>query len=243
MEKFLPLILVLTLASCSNQERRGLTENQRNYSATEMEDFRKEFLQPSDAIYIFKNNIQYALTRELTSFCDSIFGEGFVNQDFTEEITSKFGETLNKYAQPNREIQIDSENIEQKLTINENGYSSLKFSTDDLTSSSPLTITASNLLTQDCLTPEFDFDINGYEITFIIDATIKEVKRDGIYTVSNRSKTTSSPYHKYKGDCIIGITIQAINQYGKTEYYCRELIKKCDQYTQMQYTNSEVTYL
>lgn len=243
MKIYLPIILTIVFASCSYKERKGLTADKRNYDKSMIEDFSNDFLQPSDAIYVFESNIHNAITLELTALCDSIFGEGFVGQEIIEEIKSTLQEKSVRYSQPNPEIQIDSKNIEQDVTLNENGYSSLKYKEDDLTYSSPLKLKASNLLTHDCISSDFDFSIGGYEVTFSFDATVKEVKKDGIYTVSENSEKIGSPYHKYNGNCVVGITIEAKDQDGKTEYYTRRIIENSNHYTQMQYVNSEVTYL
>jgi hypothetical protein len=211
-----------------------------------MESFRNQFMSPSDAIYVFDENIQYVITQQLTSMCDSIFGKGFVTRDQIKEIKSIFKEDLYKFQLPNPEIQIDSKNLEPNLVLNEHGFSSMKYKLDDLTSSSPLSLDLNNLLTEDCMSRILELSTNGYKITFNIDATCKEVKKDGIYTVSDKSVKSvkmDSPYHKYIGDCMIGISILVKNHEGKNEYYFKKIYRPCSHYTQIQYADNEVTYL
>jgi hypothetical protein len=243
MKNFCIAITLVTLFSCSQQERKGLNPSKRNYDEKAIETSQDKLSSPSDAIYVFKENIQNCIKQNISLLCDSVFGKGFVSGGVITELQSNILKDINRFDYKYQEVTIDSKDLTNLLSENENGRSSLKYKLEDLSSNSPLKLSSNNVLTHTSTNADLELDINGYNLKFFIEIYMdKELEKDGVYTVSDPTKKGNSPYFKYKGNCQIKITLNATDLQGKTEYYTRNVNSKCDHYTQMQYTNHEVTY-
>lgn len=243
MKYVLFIIVLITLFSCSYQERKGLSPDQRNYDEKSIVTDKDQLRSPSDAIFIFKDNIYSSITKSLISLCDSIFGKGFVDEEDFSVFKSTIMTDAHRFDHSDPITTIDSKDLTHQLLVNKDGWYSLKYKPDDLSSDSPLKLSSNHIITQESTSNDLEIDVNGYNIQFFMDIYLnRELTKDGIYTVCDKHKKSESPYFKYNGKCQISISMIATDSDGKTEYYVHEINRPCDHYTQMHYTNQEVTY-
>lgn len=234
-------ILLVFLVSCSNKDRSGLLENERNYDQAILKNTRCSVGQPSDAIYIFKENIHKVISDRLISLCDSILGSGFVNMYDIGQVQANLDAETARFKQPNPEITIDSKNVQIDLRMNENGYSSLEYRDGDLHSSSPLQFKLDKILTLAAINKGFAIEESGYKIEITTRICMNTLlTRKGIYTISRLKQNDKIPNYKYFGKALIKIALQITNiNSGKTEYYFTEINSFCDHYTASQYLPSD----
>lgn len=238
MKNILFYILLGLLISCSNKERQGLKEKDRNYDPTVLDNTTCLIGQPSDGIYIFKEDIHATLTNRLIQFSDSVLGTGFIEPSDLSDIQEKIYAESHKFQYPNPDITIDTKNVLPQLVENKGGWSSLEYRESDLNTSSPRHFQSNNVLTWDALQTTLEIENDRFEVEITTNICMDTlITKKGIYTINYVSEKSLVPSYKYHGKFYIDIKLEILdNNNGKTEYYITRIPKFCYHYTAMQYS-------